>query len=45
MMMITAGKCYSLGEMRRFLADAGFIWEAVRPTAVGRSVIVARKEG
>ncbi len=44
MMMITAGKCYSLGEMRRYLGDAGFVWEGVHLTAVGRSVIVARRE-
>ncbi len=44
MMQITEGKCYSLGEMRTFLRDAGFHWLAHHPTAVGRSVIVAEKD-
>lgn len=43
-MQITEGKCYSLGEMRRYLSDTGFIWRGVHPTAVGRSVIVATKD-
>ena len=37
------GKCYSLGEMRRYLADVGFKKWAHRPTAADRSVVTARK--
>jgi hypothetical protein len=44
LMQITEGKCYSLGEMRRFLADAGFHWAGHHPTAVSRSAIVALKD-
>lgn len=43
LMQITEGKCYSLGEMREFLQGAGFEWLDHQPSAVGRSVIVARK--
>ena len=43
LMNITEGKCYSLGEMRGLLANAGFDWEDHQPTAVGRSFIVGRK--
>jgi len=43
MMMITEGKCYSVGEMQRYLGDLGFEWAGHHPSAEGRSVIVARK--
>lgn len=43
LMNITEGKCYSIGEMRTYLSEAGFEWEDHQPTAVGRSFIVARK--
>jgi hypothetical protein len=42
-MQITEGKCYSLAEMRGFLADAGFDSLEHQPTAVGRSYLLARK--
>ncbi|MCF3650235.1 methyltransferase [Synoicihabitans lomoniglobus] len=44
LMQITEGKCYSLGEMRSYLVDAGFQWGGVKSTAVSRSVIIAIKE-
>ncbi len=43
LMNITEGKCYSVGEMRSSLFDAGFEWESHGATAVGRGFIVARK--
>lgn len=43
LMNITEGKCYSIGEMRSYLGDAGFDWADHQPTAVSRSVIVARR--
>jgi predicted O-methyltransferase YrrM len=43
LMNITEGRCYSLSEIRRWLADAGFEWEAHHPSAVSRSAVVARK--
>jgi precorrin-6B methylase 2 len=43
LMNITEGKCYSVGEMRGFFAALGFAWAGYQPTAVGRSVILARK--
>lgn len=43
LMNITEGKCYSIGEMRSYLHDAGFEWVDHKPTAVARSVIVARR--
>jgi SAM-dependent methyltransferase len=43
LMNITEGKCYSVAEMGRFLADAGFEWKEHQPTAVGRSYILARR--
>jgi hypothetical protein len=42
-MQITEGKCYSLAEMRGFLNDTGFEWLDHQPSAVHRSVIVARR--
>jgi predicted O-methyltransferase YrrM len=44
LMNITEGRCYGLGEMARYLAEAGFDWAAHHPTAVARSFIVARKQ-
>ena len=43
LMNITEGKCYSIGEMRSFLFEAGFEWQSHGDTAVGRGYIVARK--
>ncbi len=43
LMNITEGKCYSIGEMRAFLRDAGFEWLDYQPTAVGRSFILAQR--
>jgi cyclopropane fatty-acyl-phospholipid synthase-like methyltransferase len=43
LMHSTEGKCYSLGEMRRFFEDVGFDWLEHQPTAADRSVILARK--
>jgi len=43
LMNITEGKCYSVGEMRAYLGDAGFEWMDYQPTAVGRSYILARR--
>lgn len=43
LMTITEGKCYSVGEMESFLADAGFAEPQFVPTAADRSVMTARK--
>jgi hypothetical protein len=43
LMNITEGKCYSLGEMRAYLRDAGFECGEHRPTAASRSCLLARK--
>ncbi len=43
LMNITEGRCYGLGEIARYLAEAGFDWVEHQPTAVSRSFIVARK--
>jgi SAM-dependent methyltransferase len=43
LMNITEGKCYSIGEMRAYLRDAGFQWMDHQPTAVGRSYILAER--
>lgn len=43
LMNITEGKCYSIGEMRSYLFEAGFEWQDHQSTAVGRGFIVARK--
>lgn len=43
LMHSTEGKCYSLGEMRTCLADAGFDWLHHEATAADRSFILARK--
>jgi hypothetical protein len=42
-MNITEGKCYSVGEMRSYLSEAGLDWVEQQPTAAGRSYILARK--
>jgi hypothetical protein len=44
LMQITEGKCYSVAEMRKYLNAAGFQWGGIKPTAVGRSVMIAHKE-
>jgi hypothetical protein len=43
LMQITEGKCYSLGEMRTYLNDAGFEWLDHQTTAVARGFVLARK--
>ena len=43
LMQITEGKCYSLGEMRSYLGDAGFEWIEHGDTAVARGFILAQK--
>ena len=43
LMQITEGKCYSLGEMRSFLGDAGFEFLEHGSTAVSRGFVLARK--
>jgi len=45
LMTITEGKCYSEGEMRDFLTEAGFVEVKYSPTAADRSIITARKGG
>jgi hypothetical protein len=42
-MTITEGKCYSDKEMAEFLMRVGFSEVKHFPTAVDRSVIIARK--
>jgi SAM-dependent methyltransferase len=43
LMHSTEGRCYSVAEMEAELAGIGFVEIEFRPTASGRSVIVARK--
>ncbi|RYD40460.1 MAG: methyltransferase domain-containing protein, partial [Verrucomicrobiaceae bacterium] len=43
LMHSTEGKCYSIGEMRSYLTDAGFDWLEHQPTAADRSYILAQK--
>ncbi|HEX8311925.1 MAG TPA: methyltransferase [Chthoniobacteraceae bacterium] len=43
LMHSTEGKCYSIGEMRSYLGDAGFEWQTHQPTAGDRSYIAAIK--
>lgn len=45
LMLTTEGKCYSVGEVRGMLHDAGFADVQWVPTAAYRSVVVARKPG
>ncbi len=43
LMHSTEGRCYSLGEMRRYLDGIGFEWVESQPTAADRSYMAARK--
>lgn len=43
LMNITEGKCYSVGEMRELLDEAGFEGPELRPTVADRSVLICRK--
>jgi SAM-dependent methyltransferase len=43
LMQITEGKCYSIGEMRSYLATTGFDWHTHGDTAVSRGFIVAER--
>jgi len=43
LMHSTEGKCYSLGEMREHLTEAGFTDMQFKETAVDRSIITVRK--
>jgi predicted O-methyltransferase YrrM len=43
LMHSTEGKCYSLGEMRSYLAEAGFTDMTFKETAADRGIITARK--
>lgn len=43
LMQITEGKCYSVSEMRGYLADAGFETIDQQDTLVGRGFILAQK--
>lgn len=43
LMHSTEGKCYSLGEMRAYLTEAGFTGMTFKETAVDRSIITVRK--
>jgi predicted O-methyltransferase YrrM len=43
LMHSTEGKCYSLGEMRGCLAEAGFIDMTFKETAADRGIITVRK--
>jgi acetylserotonin N-methyltransferase len=43
LMQITEGKCYSIGEMRSYLATTGFEWRAHQDTAVARGFIIAER--
>lgn len=43
LMAFTAGRCYSIAEMRALLEDAGFVDVECRPTVVHRSLMVATR--
>lgn len=43
LMHSTEGKCYSIGEMRALLTEAGFTDVQYQPTVADRSIITARK--
>lgn len=43
LMAFTAGRCYSVDEVRALLQEAGFTGIVHRPTVVHRSVVTARK--
>jgi acetylserotonin N-methyltransferase len=37
---ICQGRCYSVGEMRQYMSEAGFVVESHVPSALGRSALV-----
>jgi hypothetical protein len=43
LMHSTEGRCFSVGEMRIWLERYGLEWGGHHPSAVDRSVVVARK--
>lgn len=43
LMHSTEGKCYSLGEMRAYLAETGFSGLAFTETAADRGIVITRK--
>jgi SAM-dependent methyltransferase len=43
LMHSTEGKCYSVAELRRYLAEAGFAGTEFKPTAADRSIVTASK--
>jgi protein-L-isoaspartate O-methyltransferase len=43
LMHSTEGKCYSLGEMRSYLTEAGFTGLTFKETAVDRGIVIVRK--
>ncbi len=43
LMNVTQGKCYSTGEMRQFLTEAGFEWVGHMDTVIDRGFLLARK--
>jgi SAM-dependent methyltransferase len=43
LMHATEGKCYSLGELRRYFGEIGFVDCRFSPTVADRSVVTARK--
>jgi predicted O-methyltransferase YrrM len=44
LMFLSEGKCYSVGEMKELLQEAGFTEIEYRPTILNRSVITGRKQ-
>jgi SAM-dependent methyltransferase len=43
LMVLSEGKCYSVGEMLELLKEAGFCNFEYKPTILNRSIIIARK--
>ena len=43
LMVLSEGKCYSVGEMQELLEEAGFCNIEYRPTILNRSIIIAKK--
>jgi predicted O-methyltransferase YrrM len=43
LMVLSEGKCYSVGEMQDLLTEAGFKDIEYRPTILNRSIVTARK--
>jgi hypothetical protein len=43
LMLCTEGKCYSLGEMRAYLTEAGFAGMTFKETAADRGIVTVRK--